>query len=551
MTVGLAALSFAPIAGAQISGPAPLAWRFIQPTNVGPGGSPLVLGDRIFQSVGGRVFCIDKDTGNLRFRFPAVDPIPGVFRSSPVAVGNTVVVVGDNKIAYGFSPENGELKWSFNLPGSAFGQPTSTGKVAVIAQSDNKLVGINEAGEAAWPNAFNVMEGISGNLAAYKDSVIFFNTRNELVSLSTTNLRYDWRRQLAQVAPNATPTIFGEDVFVNSGPYLIQVNAGSGIPRWQVTTGMQLVFSPTVSAEGVAVVSQDGKVMVYDPISRSPITKQPISLGTLAVAPMTASGSNFIVPTTVGGIALVDSKKGSVTWSYLIRPIGDPDSSSSSTNGGRPGGPGFGGGGQGLGGGGGIGGQGLGGGGGIGGQGRSNSQNEEKVITIQPAAAAVVSGQTLLVPAKDGSILAFDPQTGVDLTAPKVDMLFPNPGDQVSGQPPLLLVFRLEDIASGVKEDSLKITVGGTVLEHTLQRDGMVVVRFSQTGKNKPLSDGRKEIVVTVSDWLGNTINKSYALAIDNTLPPIKIPGAEEPNRPGGGLGGGRPGGGSGRGGGN
>lgn len=524
LTVGIAALPFASLAGAQLNGPAPLAWRFIQPSTAGPGGSPLVASERIYQSVGGRVFCIDKDTGNLRFRFPAIDPIPGVFRATPIMVGSTVVAVGDNRIAYGFDSENGTLKWSFNLTSNAYGQPVSTGKLAVIAQGDNKLVAINEEGEAAWANPFNVLDGILGNLGVYKNSVVFFNGKSELVSLDTTSLRYDWRRQLAQVTSNTTPVVFGESIFVNSGPYLVQLSAGGGLPQWQVPTGMQLVYSPAVSANAVAVVSQDGKVLAYDPTTRSAITKAPITVGSTPIAPITVSGDHVIVPTSNGGFALVDTKKSAIAWSYLIRPLAENENATSSStpggNNGRAGGP-------------------PGGltGGARGGQGGNNANNnEERILTIQPAAGAVVAGQTLLVPARDGSLLAFDPQTGVDLTPPKVEMLFPNAGDQVSGQPPLLLVFKTEDFASGIQESTLKVTVGTTVLDYTLGRDGLLVIRFNQGGKNKPMSDGRKEIVVTVKDWMGNELKKSFALTIDNTLPPIQLPGTNQNNgMPGGG----------------
>lgn len=548
LTVGLGAIALAPVAAAQFDGPAPLTWRFIQPTRVAPAGSPLVVENRVYQSIGGRVVCIDRETGNLRFRFPAVDPIPGVFRSSPVLASNGIIVAaGDNKIVYGFDAATGELKWSFNLPGGLFGQPVSVGKFVVCAQSDNKLVAIDvETGQAGWQNPFNVLEGLSGSLATYRNSVVFFNNRNELLSLDVTSLKYDWKRPLAQVPPNSIPVIFGEDVFLVSGGYLVQVNAGTGIPRWQAPTGQILQLPPTVSAAGVLVITQDGKALLFDPVTRTQITKKPIELGTLAVARPTAVGEKFVVPTTIGGLILLDPKKAEIGWEYLIRPIGEPDTSNPTS-----GGPG---GGRGPGGSGGPGG-GFPGGGGIGGGrggglgGGTQNQDATKPVTIQPAATPVLAGSTLLVPAKDGSVLAFDKVTGVDLTGPKVDLLFPNPGDQVSGQPPLLLLFKVEDIATGIKNDTLKIEIGGQALDYKMERDGRVVVRFSQTGKNKSLSDGRKEIVLTVSDWMGNVTKQTYALTIDNTLPPIKLPGSDQDQRPGGGFpGGGGAGGGRGAG---
>lgn len=153
------------------------------------------------------------------------------------------------------------------------------------------------------------------------------------------------------------------------------------------------------------------------------------------------------------------------------------------------------------------------------------------------SAPAILSGTMLLVPARDGSLIAFDKDLGVDLTPPKVKMTFPNPGEQVSGQQ-LYLMFTLEDEASGVNPSTLKVTVDGQPLEYKLQRDGTVLVYFSNFGKNKPLSDGRKDIVLSVSDWLGNQAEQHFALSIDNNLRPLTAPAPPPANGVFGGKGG-------------
>lgn len=143
-------------------------------------------------------------------------------------------------------------------------------------------------------------------------------------------------------------------------------------------------------------------------------------------------------------------------------------------------------------------------------------------------------------------MLAFDPELGVDLTGPDVRMVWPTAGDQVGGTPPLELIFRIDDLASGVNSATLKITVNDKEMEFDYGRDGFAIVRISRFTKNTPLQDGRKSIKVTVTDWLGNTTAAEYSLTIDNTLPVPVRPGTETTTtggtRPGGGGGG--PGGG-------
>ncbi len=552
LSVGSLLLSFAAAASAEFDGPAPLAWRFVQPTTVAPGGSPTVDGNNIYQSIGGRVFSIDKETGNLKWRFPQVDPIEGAFRSSPILSGGVLVIAGDNKIVYGVNPENGQLKWSHPSAQPVYGQPVAVGSAIVFATSDNKLNAINAAdGTAVWSTPYSVHDGLTGSLTGWNNSVMYFNNRSQLTSIDLTTRSRNWVQQFSQLPPNPVAVLSGDSVYAVSGPYVISINPQSGSPRWQINTGTQLAHAPAVSTEGIYVVSQDGRLFAYKH-NRDKINALPITLGTSAVNRPTASGKFVIIPTTAGGVILVDpslvvapivAPAGTpaakiaadqsaqlILWNYLIRPMNE--SASRAANNAAGGGPGAGGPPGGPPGGGGAPG------------GGQAQQQPVKIITIQANAPVVVAGDTLLVPAKDGSLLAFDKNLGVDLTPPSVNMIFPNPGDQVSGQPPLLLAFRVEDIASGLDNKTIKVNIEGQEYETTFNSEGILIVRFSLSGKNQPLSDGRKTIIVTAVDWMGNVAKQSFALTIDNTLRPITLPGAAtNPPAGGGGFGGGGGGG--------
>jgi uncharacterized membrane protein YgcG len=104
------------------------------------------------------------------------------------------------------------------------------------------------------------------------------------------------------------------------------------------------------------------------------------------------------------------------------------------------------------------------------------------------------------------------------------------------------LYFKVRDDGSGVKDDTLKISIDGKPYDYEYKRDGSAKVVFTISGKNKCLADGRHLILVEVSDWLGNVAHETFSLTIDNTLPPIKLPGQPTQTNPNGGPGG--PGGG-------
>ncbi len=538
LAVGFSALIISSVASAQFDGPAPLAWRWQQSSTSAPGGSPLVVDNTIYQSLGGRVFSLDKDSANLKWRFPALDPVDGVFRSTPVLLGGTLVVAADNKLIYGVDPKTGQLKWSHPTPSPVYGQPVAVGQFIVFALSENQLLAIKpEDGTEAWTKPYNIYDGIQGTLGVYQNDVLICTNKTTLVAFNVNTLKFDWTVPFSQMPPSPMPVTQGDRVLMTSGPFLIAINGSTGRPLWQVDTKLQLAFAPAVSESGIMVVANDGQVELFD-TNHKLINKTPIALSSTPVARPTPVGTKYVIPTSNGGVVLLDPSSGRTLWNYIIHPIDEMVLQSTSKPTGGKGGPGAGGG-PGLGGGGGGGLLGGGAGGGAG----QNKKNDDVVYYIQASGSAVLAGQTLLVPAKDGSLLAFDKDTGVDLTPPTTSMEFPNPGDSISGQPPLILLFKIQDDASGINKDTLKITLDGQKLDYTFTKEGLALVRFSQTGNNKPLSDGRKTFTVTVSDWLGNEGKSEFSVMVDNTLPTIKLPGADTKATGPGGRGGGKGGG--------
>jgi outer membrane protein assembly factor BamB len=515
LTFSLAVAVLAGSAAAQFDGPAPLAWRWTQPTTTPPAGAPVVSGDDVFVAVGNRLFALERESGNLKWRFPQIDPIDGVFRSAPVLVEGTLVAIGTNRMAYGVDPATGQSKWQINLPDTPFGQPVTTGRYAIVQLGSNRLFAIDTvAGTPFWEAPITVPEGISGGIGVYRNSVLLFTNRNELRSISIVTRNVEWARRFTQVPANAQPVVHGDTIFAITGPFLASLNAASGLPRWQRNTGnAQLAFRPAVSSDAIFVASRDGRGYAFD-LQGQPLNKEPIMLGSAPIVPASGVGTHFAVATANGAINLVDPRSGEVVWSFLKRPIAEMAAATAASGGG--------------------GGEGMMMGGGGGGASAAAAQRQ---FTVQASGPAVVAGQTLLVPTLDGSLLAFDRELGVDLTPPRVNMLWPFPADPISGQPPLELIFRITDEASGINENKLQILLDDQPLEFQFGRDGHAIVRISVAGPNRPLSDGTRNVTVRVSDWMGNETKQTYRLVIDNSLRPLQRPGATTP--PAGGAGGG------------
>src|SRR5687767_7649302 len=84
LSVGLAIGAFAAFVHADFDGPAPLAWRWVQPTSNSPVGSPTIQDGTVYAAVGSRIYALDKTSGNQKWKFPLVDPIEGSFKSTVI-----------------------------------------------------------------------------------------------------------------------------------------------------------------------------------------------------------------------------------------------------------------------------------------------------------------------------------------------------------------------------------------------------------------------------------------------------------------------------------
>jgi outer membrane protein assembly factor BamB len=475
-----AALSLAGIGFAQFDGPAPLAWRWVQPTRVAPYGSPVVQGDTVYVAVGQRIYALDKETGNKKWQFPQAEGIPGYFNSGVVYNDGMLIASADNRNVYAIDATTGEQRWQHIAPVGILGQPVVAGKFAVYQMSDNSLNAIDLAnGEAAWKAPFRVFDGITGRISGYENTVLYFTNTFELRSLNVNTMRSEWRSgvKFTSVSPDAVPIVYGDTVYVGSGQYVSALNARSATGGRNALIGEDLAFGPAVSGAGVLAVTREGKAVVLDSSLRP--TKVVVDLGSTPAAPPTAVGNLFLVPTSNGAINLIDPKKGEVVWSYLIRPLSGNETTTGPNN------------------------------------------TTQTIIAVPASGPGVLAGSTLLVLARDGSLLAFDKKTGVDMIAPTVKMLWPPMGDMMNGQT-LELVFKIDDDASGVNNKTLSIDIDGTPADFTYGRDGYALIQIGTYSKNKPLRNGRHNVTVKVTDWMGNATTSLHTFVVDNNLPPIR-----------------------------
>ncbi len=530
---------------AQINGPAPLAWRWQQSSPVSPTGSPIVDGNTIFMNLGNRVYSIDRATGNTNWKFPNGAPLDGYLKRSPIMIGDTIVVATETKKVYGINSADGSLKWVHDTPQNVYGAPVAVGKYVAFSMGSGQLDVLDVAtGNSVYTDPYTILDGITSPLNSNgRDSVLFFDSRNRLRSVNVVTRSSNWSQTFTTRPSDSSVEVSGNTIYAATSTNLVALSLESGSPKWSKPIPERIPYAPEVSGGKVAIVGPTGNLLVFSE-SGQQLTKKAIALGAPAIAKATIVGSKVAVPLANGAFALANPETGTTDWLYYVRPMNEAAKQTSGATGGGPRGGG------GLGGpsGGGAPG-GLGGFGGQGGSGAGGQTNTTEVPVTVPLIGRLVSvGSSLLVAAADASVLSFDTENGVDITSPTVKGLWPPAGELIAGTQGQEFLFQIDDDSSGVNPNSLTVTIDGKKYNHEFGKDGLLTVRISRAQKNDAIPNGRHELKIVVSDWLGNTTTHIVNLRIDNSLPVYSKQPSNQ-NGPGGPGGGGPRGGGGGLGG--
>jgi hypothetical protein len=159
----------------------------------------------------------------------------------------------------------------------------------------------------------------------------------------------------------------------------------------------------------------------------------------------------------------------------------------------------------------------------------------------------------------DGSLTAFN-HDAVDNDPPVIDKLEPENGAYINGRPPLHLSAHIVDEGSGLDLSTLTMKLDEQPLprksEDTFSssaadngfsyRNDSHTVEYTtienDSGKSATLADGHHTVTVSVKDWKGNQLNKTWTFVTDETIKRVQ---KSNTNAPGGlgGAGGGKPGG--------
>lgn len=146
------------------------------------------------------------------------------------------------------------------------------------------------------------------------------------------------------------------------------------------------------------------------------------------------------------------------------------------------------------------------------------SSLDYKLKYVDVTASPAVANGTLYVLADDGALHAFT-YDAPDDTPPQVSTVVPPRDALMPGAPPVEVAAIFADLGSGVKMDTISLLLDGQAQQHKLIPErGIVWFKTPVTQPVVPLSDGLHTVTLSLSDWVGNKTETSWYFTVDNRV---------------------------------
>ncbi|MEE9226078.1 MAG: PQQ-binding-like beta-propeller repeat protein [Bacteroidota bacterium] len=223
--------------------------------------SPLLVGNRlIVTTLAGSVVCVDKSNGEELWNFEAEEQI----HSSPASDGTLVVFGCDDGSVYALSISDGSILWRMRTQGSVFAPPTIRGTTVFIGSTDNTFSAISLMdGTLKWKR--EIGSRIYGGAACSDDLVYIGAANGTLYALDVSDGTTRWSFKTKSVI-NSAPLVAGEIVYVGSlDTFLYAIDAHTGQSLWEYRTKGRIKTSLALWGDYLIVASEDKFLYAFQP----------------------------------------------------------------------------------------------------------------------------------------------------------------------------------------------------------------------------------------------------------------------------------------------
>ena len=269
-------------------------WRFRAGSPVDA--APAVAGGLVVAAtLSGRIFAVEERSGQLRWSLHAGPALPlntavagnwDLWASSPVVVGQTVVIGGPDGVIYALDLRGGQVRWRANTNGRVRATPAVHDGIVVVGSWDGRIYALDLAtGAERWVqhtagDSADVTQcgfdcrAVQGS-AAIDGGRVFVGSRDgALYALDLATGSRQWRVSHHGSWVIASPAVHDGRVFAGSsdGHFIQAVDATTGRELWHLPIGANVLASPLWIGGTLVVATHkthapSGELLAVDPSS--------------------------------------------------------------------------------------------------------------------------------------------------------------------------------------------------------------------------------------------------------------------------------------------
>jgi outer membrane protein assembly factor BamB len=236
-------------------------WKYHVDSPIGESSPAFSNGVVYIGDLGGWFHAVNATDGKKLWAFKAGSEI----KSSPVVVGDRVLIGSYDQHLYCLSTRTGALIWKVKTNGPVHSTPSVAGGLAFVAGCDELFRAIRVAdGHEMFTVSSGAYTGASPALLG--DSAYYGTFDNEVLMVGLAEKRIVWRYQHPQrkFPFYSSAAVTRDRVVVGGRDKLVHGLTGAGKAAWTFTTNARVESSPAIAGGRVFVGSNDGRFYVLN-----------------------------------------------------------------------------------------------------------------------------------------------------------------------------------------------------------------------------------------------------------------------------------------------
>lgn len=224
--------------------------------------SPVIVGDRLLIGCYDEsLYCLSAKTGSLIWKFKT----SGYVHCTPAVSAGLAFIAGCDEVFRAIRISDGKEVYNVNSGAYTGASPTIVGDMAYYGTFDNEVLGVNlRTRRIAWHYQHPQRQFPFYSSAGVVQGRVVVGGRDKLVHcLNAANGKSLWTFT-TRARVESSPALASNRVFVGSNDgrlYVLDFDTGSKL--WEFNAGGPLSASPAIASGRIVIGSQDGKLFCF------------------------------------------------------------------------------------------------------------------------------------------------------------------------------------------------------------------------------------------------------------------------------------------------